>query len=73
MLNVAGKKDDPRSRWLNSLCGRHNKNIAAVALTNKNARTAWALLSKEIDYLPVVEPAFVKPDVPVVPKRTLNR
>jgi transposase len=51
VLNVAGKKDDPRSRWLNSLCGRHNKNIAAVALANKNARIAWALLSKEIDYL----------------------
>jgi len=57
VLNVAGKKDDPRSRWLNSLCGRRNKNIAAVALANKNARIAWALLSKETDYLPESEPA----------------
>jgi transposase len=56
-LKVAGKKDDPRSRWLQNLCNRRNKNIAAVALANKNARIAWALLSKETDYLPEGEPA----------------
>src|SRR5512139_2819970 len=56
VLNVAGKKDDPRSRWLQSLCSRRHKNIAAVALANKNARIAWALLSKETDYLPEGEP-----------------
>jgi transposase len=56
-LKVAGKKDDPRSRWLQNLCSRRNKNIAAVALANKNARIAWALLSKETDYLPEGEPA----------------
>lgn len=49
VLKVAGKKDDPRSRWLQNLCSRRNKNIAAVALDNKNARIAWALLSKETD------------------------
>jgi transposase len=57
VLKVAGNKDDPRSRWLQSLCSRRNKNIAAVALANKNARIAWALLSKETDYLPEGEPA----------------
>lgn len=57
VLNVADKKDDPRSRWLQSLCSRRNKNIAAVALANKNARIAWALLSKETDYLPEGESA----------------
>lgn len=56
-LKAADKKDDPRSRWLQNLCGRRNKNIAAVALANKNARIAWALLSKETDYLPEGEPA----------------
>ncbi len=56
-LKVVGKKDDPRSRWLQNLCSRRNKNIAAVALANKNARIAWALLSKETDYLPEGEPA----------------
>ena len=56
-LKVAGKKDDPRSRWLQNLSSRRNKNIATVALANKNARIAWALLSKETDYLPEGEPA----------------
>jgi transposase len=57
VLKVACKKDDPRSRWLQSLCGRRNKNIAAVALANKNARIAWALLTKKTDYLLEGEPA----------------
>jgi len=57
VLKVAGQRDDPRSRWLQNLCSRRNKNIAAVALANKNARIAWALLSKETDYLPEGEPA----------------
>jgi transposase len=56
VLKVAGKKDDPRSRWLQSLSSRRHKNIAAVALANKNARIAWVLLSKETDYLPEGEP-----------------
>jgi transposase len=56
VLKVAGKKDDPRSCWLQNLCSRRNKNIAAVALANKNARIAWALLTKKTDYLPEGEP-----------------
>ena len=52
VLKGAGQKDDPRSRWLQSLSERRNKNIAAVALANKNARIAWALLSKNLDYQP---------------------
>jgi hypothetical protein len=40
-----------------NLCNRRNKNIAAVALANKNARIAWALLSKKTDFLPEGEPA----------------
>jgi transposase len=42
VLKVAGNKDDPRSRWLQNLCSRRNKNNAAVALANKNARIVWA-------------------------------
>ena len=56
-LKVVGKKTDPRSLWLKSLCCRRHKNVAAVALGNKNARIAWALLSKETDYLPEGKPA----------------
>ncbi len=34
-----------RYPWLNALIGRSNANVAAVALANKNARIAWALLA----------------------------
>lgn len=57
VLRVTGKKEDPRSRWLQNLCSRRNKNIAAVALANKNARIVWALLTKETDYQPEGAPA----------------
>ena len=57
VLKVADKKDDPRSRWIQSLCSRRNKNIAAVALANKNARIVWALLTQETDFLPEGKPA----------------
>lgn len=57
VLKVASNKDDPRSRWLQNLCDRRNKNIAAVALANKNARIVWALLTKKTDFLPEGKPA----------------
>ena len=37
--------------------GRRNKNVAAVALANKNARTVWALLAHDRDYQADYEPA----------------
>ena len=43
--------------WLARLMGRRNKNVAAVALANKNARIVWALLTHERDYQPNYEPA----------------
>lgn len=52
VLKVVNGKEDPRSRWLQTLSERRNKNIAAVALANKNARIAWALLTKNRDYQP---------------------
>jgi transposase len=60
VLKVASKKEDPRSRWLQNLCSRRSKNIAVVALANKNARIAWALLTKETDFLAEGEPAWVR-------------
>jgi len=36
--------------WLHQLMGRRNKNVAAVALANKNARIVWALLAHERDF-----------------------
>ena len=37
----------PSTTWLNKLLSRRNKNVAAVALANKNARVVWALLARE--------------------------
>jgi transposase len=33
--------------WISAVVNRRNKNVAAVALANKNARIAWALLAHE--------------------------
>ena len=38
------------SGWLHKLIGRRNANVAAVALANKNARIAWALLARDRQY-----------------------
>ena len=42
----------PADDWLNRIAVRRNKNIATVALANRNARTVWALLSRGQDYRP---------------------
>jgi transposase len=36
--------------WLHRLIGRRNKNVAAVALANKNARIVWALMIKNEEF-----------------------
>lgn len=38
------------NQWLRELMGRRNKNVAAVALANKNARIIWALLAKGVTF-----------------------
>lgn len=45
----AGQKADPCS-WINAVVQRRNKNVAAVALANKNARIVWALLAHDRCY-----------------------
>jgi transposase len=44
VLRVAEGKDDPLSRWATSLKARRHPNVAAVALANKLARIAYAIL-----------------------------
>ncbi|MEZ9911138.1 IS110 family transposase [Vibrio sp. 10N.261.51.A3] len=39
-------------RWLNDLLKRKHKNVAIVALANRNARIAWALLANQQHYNP---------------------
>jgi len=43
---TCGTKTDARSRWLHDLGERRHRNIAAVAQANRNARIAWALLTR---------------------------
>jgi len=49
-LRWVDTKQDDRSRWLKALIARRGKNRAAVALANKNARIAWALLAHNQEY-----------------------
>ena len=41
---AARRHTDPRAVWLNRLREARGHNVAAVALANKNARVAWAIL-----------------------------
>jgi transposase len=49
-IKAAKDKEDSLSRWMQSLCSRRNKNIAAVALANKTMRMAWAMLKSGANY-----------------------
>jgi transposase len=50
VLRVAHKRDDRVSRWALELERRRGRNVATVALANKNARIAWAVLAHEQRY-----------------------
>lgn len=47
----------PIGAWLDRLDARAHKNVVVVAMANKLARTAWAVLSSGNDYRPSVVPA----------------
>ncbi len=50
VIRVAEGKADQTPGWLHRLLSRRHKNMAAVALANKNARIVWALLTGEQRY-----------------------
>jgi len=50
VVRVSSAKTLPTYRWLVDLEKRRNRNIAAVALANKNARIVWALLTQNREY-----------------------
>lgn len=50
VVRVAAKHDDRRNQWIKELDKRRGKNISAVAVANKNARIAWAVLAKKEPY-----------------------
>lgn len=49
VIRHAERKLDSQG-WLHKLMARRNKNVAAVALANKNARIVWALLAKDSEF-----------------------
>ena len=52
VVTRAEHKDDRLSRWVTGIATRQHPNVAAVALANKTARMAWAMLRHETDYDP---------------------
>jgi transposase len=56
-LRTAPNKDDPLSHWALRLAQRAHPNVACVALANKTARLAWALLRHQRDYQPTLAAA----------------
>ncbi len=52
VIQMAKDKDDRLSRWINELLQRRHPNVVAVALANKTARMAWAMLHNGTDYEP---------------------
>ena len=46
----APRRRDRRSRWAVATRERRGWNIAVVALANKNARAAWAVLAREAEF-----------------------
>lgn len=51
VIRVAQQKADHAGSWLSKLLERRSTNIAAIALANKNARVAWALLAHDTEYV----------------------
>ena len=50
VISRLDKHDDQRSRWLKVLVARRGINRTIVALANKTARIAWALLARNEEY-----------------------
>jgi transposase len=58
VIRFAENKAKPES-WLRKLMTRRNKNVAAVALANKNARIVWAILTNNQTFHPAYTSATI--------------
>jgi transposase len=52
VIRFAAAGSTVKNVWLGQLLERRNKNVAAVALANKNARIVWALLAHDRTFRP---------------------
>jgi transposase len=53
-MRVTPRRQDRKSRWVESIRARSHENVATVALAAKNARILWALLAHESKYEPAL-------------------
>jgi transposase len=54
VIHHATNRDDALSQWINELRARKHVNVAVVALANKTARVAWAIVHDGTDYDPML-------------------
>ena len=54
VLRHAKDRDDGLSQWLNALSARKHANVVSVALANKTARMAWAVVHNKTAYDPTL-------------------
>ena len=52
-LYASRDKDDQLSVWVKRIAERRHHNVAVVALANKTARMAWAMVANGSDYEPM--------------------
>jgi transposase len=52
MIYASKNKDDRLSQWVTKIATSRHPNIAAVAMANKTARIAWAMIRNGSDYQP---------------------
>jgi transposase len=52
VIRHASKKEDNLSQWINRMVSRKHVNVAIVALANKTARAAWAMVHHDEHYQP---------------------
>jgi transposase len=52
VLRAAKHKQDRLSQWIKRIAAARHENVAVVAMANKTARTAWAMMRNGTDYHP---------------------
>lgn len=54
VIRHAKNRDDALSHWIKTLTARKHANVVAVALANKTARLAWAIVHADTSYDPTL-------------------
>ena len=52
MISASKGKEDRLSQWVTRIASTRHPNVAAVAMANKTARIAWAMIRNGSDYQP---------------------